>query len=81
MDGGVRMVAETENACDPRGAGGRREAGEMRVVLIEHGGAMGRHAVEDLGLGIGDRLDRREKAEMDGLDGSDHGHVGGCETR
>ena len=49
---------------------------EMRIVAVEHGGAVRAHALEDLRLGVGDRFDRGEEPEMRRLDGGDDGDIG-----
>ena len=53
----------------------RLQARVMGVVTVEHGGTARLQAEKDFGLGIGDRLDRREKAEMRRLDRGHHGDV------
>ena len=75
-DRGLGVGAKT----DHRGrAGPHRRRGEsriMRIVTVQHGDAAGFEPEKDFGLGIGDRLDRGEKAEMGGLDRGDH-----CDVR
>ena len=51
------------------------EPREVRIVAVQHGDATGFEPEKDFGLGIGDRLDRREKAEMGRLDRGDHRDV------
>ena len=65
----ARRSARIARPC-PWPCGGD-QAVEMRIVAVEHGGAAGRHAVEDLGLGVGDRLDRGEELDMHRLDRGD----------
>src|SRR5215475_11230492 len=45
-------------------AGGRRQPLEMRIVAVDYGGAACLEPAEDLGLGVGDRLDRAEELQM-----------------
>ncbi len=69
------MRAEGDDARDAAARGRRGEAGEMRVVAVEDGSAARLDAGEDLGLGVGDRLDRGEEAEMRRLDRGDEGDM------
>src|SRR5260221_111479 len=69
------MLAEADDAGDPATLRRLREACEMSVVAVEDRGAAGFDTVEDLGLGIGDRLERGEIAEMRDLDRGDDGDM------
>ena len=62
-------------AEDLDGAGalrGRSQSEVMRVVAVENRYTAGFKAKKDLGLGIGNRLDRGEEAEMHWLHCRDH---------
>src|SRR5260221_1053731 len=69
------MLAEADDAGDPATLRRLREACEMSVVAVGDRGAAGFDTVEDLGLGIGDRLERGEIAEMRDLDRGDDGDM------
>ena len=73
---GACARAEAHDAGEPAGVRGGGQAVELRVVAVEHRGAVGAHAREDFGLGIGDLLDRGEGGQMDRLDGRDQRDVG-----
>ena len=51
------------------------QAVELRIVAVDDGGPAGLEPVEDLGLGVGDRLDRAEEFEMHRLDRGDDRHM------
>src|SRR5665809_89561 len=56
--------------------GALRESLIMRVVAIEDCRAARLEPIEDLGLGVGNLLDRAEEAEMHRRDGGDDGDSG-----
>ena len=60
----IGAAAELEDARAAR-SGGLRQPFELRRVAVERRGAAGLEAEEDLGLGVGDRLDRAEMLDMD----------------
>src|ERR1700732_1019498 len=63
-DCGFRMGSKADHLGGTGPDSSCGEPHEMRVVAVEHGDAAGFKTEKDLGLGIGDSLDRREKAEM-----------------
>ena len=65
-------------ASEPHHAAGEALADrpDPRVVAVEDRGAARAQALEDLRLGLGDRVDRGEELEVDGGDARDRGHVG-----
>ena len=65
---GVFRRAEAQDARQALGPGGGDQPGEMRIVAVEHHGAVRRHAFEDFGLGVGDGLDGAEMFKMDRFD-------------
>src|ERR1700752_4817059 len=75
-DRGFRVLAETHH----RGRAGthrsRCKPRIIRIVAVQHGDAAGFKPEKDFGLGIGDRLDRGEKAEMGRPDRRNYGDVG-----
>src|SRR3546814_18713772 len=75
------MAAEGEDAGDAGGLRPGAEVVEQGVVAVQHGGAAGIHALEDLRLGVGDLGDRGEVADVRRLDVGDAGdlraHEGG----
>ena len=61
---GFRGGAETKDARDAGGARRGLEAGELRIVAVEHRDPTGLDPVEDLGLGVRDRGQRREEGAV-----------------
>ena len=68
---GLRALAEGQDEAHASRAGGIAQSLELRVVAIENGDATALQSTENLGLGVGDRLDRSEMFEMDGRDPRD----------
>ena len=72
---GLCLLAERDDARDAGGFGGFFQPRILRVVAVEHRGAAGLDAQEDLGLGVGDFFQRAEKLQMHRRDGGDDGDV------
>jgi hypothetical protein len=68
---GFGVLAEGDDAFDAGRAGMPLQPREMRIVAIDHGGAARLDAAEDLGLGVGDLLDRAEEFQVHRLDRGD----------
>ena len=61
---GFLILAETGDKPCGRGLGAGAQALEMRIVALKNGDAAGLEPVENLRLGVGDRLDVREILDM-----------------
>ena len=73
---GLSIGAEADQPGDP---GAHRRVGQaaiLRVVAVEDRGAVRFEPEKDLGLGVGNGLDRGEIAEMNRLDRGDQCDVG-----
>ena len=77
---GLRVLAERDDTFHAGAARPMLQAGEQRIVAVDHRHAAALEAEEDLGLGVGDGLERAEELEMDRLDGGDDRHLRPCET-
>ena len=75
-NGGPGLLAESQDAGDAVAAGMGCQTLELGIVLVQHCRARRAHALEDLGLGVGDGLDGVEEFEMGRLDGGDDRHIG-----
>src|SRR3546814_1119600 len=69
------VAAEGKDAADAGVLGPGAEMVEEGDVAVQHGGAVGVHALEDLRLGVGDVGDRGEVADVRRLDVGDDGDV------
>ena len=75
------MGSKAEDLAGASALRGRSQSCVMRVVAVENRDAAGLEPEEDLGLGIGNRLDRREEAEMHRLHRRDHRDMRAHEPR
>ena len=67
----ARVLAEGDDALDIGVLRAALEAGELRVVAVDHRRAAAFEPQEDFRLGVGDRLERAEEFQMHRLDGRD----------
>ena len=72
---GLGVLAERDDAADVRVLRLPLQPRELRIVAVDDGGAARLDALKNLGLRVGDGLDRGKELQMHRLDGGDDRHM------
>src|SRR5207237_10583653 len=77
---GAGVLAKADDALDSGASGAALKPPELRIDAVDDRGAARLKPEKDLGLGLGDGVDRAEEFKMNRLDGGDDRHVRAYQT-